>query len=323
MASNSSFAGDASRHGNVTRAHYSGGRAFAADTTSSWLAFVASLCVAHPLDTLRVRWQTLGQTPATTIRVDGVRSLYAGISGPTFGIGPLIAVIFSVNEHARATLQRGGWLRWDDGSRPGRPMASCGLSPMELFAAGCFAGAVVAVPMCPVSVVRTHQQNSARAGRRALSVPEVATDLWRNEGPRGLFRCLGLEVFATGVGRGVYFWAYEELKALFKPEGSPLRGSWTADWAAALGTSLVWWATMFPCDLIKTQLQAVPIAAAKRATHKLGKATALRCASIIVREHGLTGLYRGFHLTLARSLASSGTALPIYDALQPHLRAAF
>jgi solute carrier family 25 carnitine/acylcarnitine transporter 20/29 len=173
--------------------------------------------------------------------------------------------------------------------------------------------------MCPVSVVRTHQQNSARAGSPSLSIGAVAVSLWRHEGLGGLFRALPLEVFATGVGRGIYFWAYEELKVCFRREGSPVRASWMADWLAALGTSLVWWSCMFPFDLVKTKVQARGIG-----TSGLSKPqSASACAQQTLREHGvLRGLYRGFHLTLARSLVSSGTALPIYDALRPHLRSA-
>jgi len=47
-----------------------------------WVSYSTGLLVAHPLDTLRVRWQCLGQHPMQTLRIDGARSLYAGISTP-------------------------------------------------------------------------------------------------------------------------------------------------------------------------------------------------------------------------------------------------
>jgi hypothetical protein len=63
-----------------------------------WVSYSTGLLVAHPLDTLRVRWQCLGQHPMQTLRVDGARSLDAGISTPIFGMGPVVAGLFAFYE---------------------------------------------------------------------------------------------------------------------------------------------------------------------------------------------------------------------------------
>lgn len=311
---------DQQHHHQTLSPHDIVARRFVADSLSSWGAYVSSLAVSHPLDTIRVRWQTLGQTPAHTLRVDGVRSLFAGMVTPAVVVGPVLALIFSVNEWCRDRLQERGSLR-DSDSLLLRPLdRASGYSPAEVFVAGALGGAASSIPFCPLAVVRVHQQNSARAGSRALSASEVLSTLWRTEGLRGPFRALHMELYNSSVGRGLYFLTYECMKQTM--HGTRLY-EWSpsaATWASALLTSCVWWGFSFPADLIKTRVQADALGVPRHQRRYRG--STLECLRQTVRLDGMRGLYSGFTLTLARSLCSSGTALPLYDAFRPRARAA-
>jgi solute carrier family 25 carnitine/acylcarnitine transporter 20/29 len=302
----------------------------AADFGAAWVSFVCSVAVAHPIDTLRVRWQTLQQRPSYTIRVDGVRSLYRGITGPLLFLGPLISVSFAINESIRDRIRDKGWLRRAgetaatyDRSRwltPTTPMPHGNVTPAESFAAGFLAGLVVTIWMCPLNVIRTQQQNSGRQGVQPLSVRAVVDTLWRTEGVRGIYRSVGLDALTGGLGRGVYWLSYETLKQRLRDASGSHGANYYVDWAAAFMTAFVWLATIFPLDIVRTKLQAdkmgVPI------TDRLYRGSVRECVRQTYRQFGLRGFYAGFSLSLARSLASSGTSLPLYDAFKPHFRRA-
>jgi hypothetical protein len=172
---------------------------FVADFSASWLSFIASVTIAHPIDTLRVRWQTFGQSPMHTVRADGVRSLFAGIGGPMVGLGPIIAVIFAINENVRDAARRSGRLRVvvDNATAPNgfaipqnvfctpfTVLPRSNVTMAEAFVAGLVAGSVVSVVLCPISVVRVQQQNSSRAGspRSVGARGRVDTDAARRRG---------------------------------------------------------------------------------------------------------------------------------------------
>lgn len=280
----------------------------ALDFTASWLAYVASLFIAHPIDTLRVRWQTLRQPPAVTIRRDGVRSLFAGIMSPMFGLGPMIAFIFAASDACREALRTRRWLRSDDSV-----LLPCGYTAAEVYLAGFVAGGLSSFGQGPVNFVRTQQQNSARGGAPAITVRAVLRTLRGEEGVlRGVYRGLVMELAQNSVGRGVYFTAYESLKV---PNVAWLGA--TGVWAASLQTCVVWWLSVFPLDVVRTKLQADAL---RRADRRFAGSAAV-CFRVTVKEHGWRGLYAGLWLSMARSLASSGTALPLYDWLRPRLRA--
>jgi solute carrier family 25 carnitine/acylcarnitine transporter 20/29 len=305
---------------------------FVADFSASWLSFIASVTIAHPIDTLRVRWQTFGQSPMHTVRADGVRSLFAGIGGPMVGLGPIIAVIFAINENVRDAARRSGRLRVvvDNATAPNgfaipqnvfctpfTVLPRSNVTMAEAFVAGLVAGSVVSVVLCPISVVRVQQQNSSRAGHRGLSVREVVSTLTRHEGVAGLYRANGLEMFMGGAGRGIYFATYETLKQVIG-DNTVLGEHVFNDSAAAFITSFIWLLSLFPLEVIKTKLQADTMGVSPCQRRYLGSMR--ECARQTYRDGGLRGFYTGFALTLVRSLASSGTALPLYDTLRPRLR---
>ena len=283
---------------------------FAADFTSSWLSYVSSLLLSHPLDTLRIRWQTRGQHPLTSLRRDGARSLYAGMLTPIMCNGPIIGILFALNEFYRVLARS-----CNTHVLHHTPRAPDYFTVGELAFGGFMAGASVSVLQCPITTIRIQQQVSARSGSATISSADVVRGLYRHEGVPGLYRAFPYESMASGVGRMVYFTTYEVTKqqlAAWFPNVDPT----LQKIVAAASTSIVGWAAVFPVDLIKNKIQAEPIGQPKQFR------SYWHCCQVTYRQGGLPAFWTGFSITILRSFFSSGISLPVFDTLKPALRAA-
>lgn len=295
------------------RAAVSTSALFLADFFSSWIGYLCALCVAHPIDTARIRWQTRGVSPRETLARDGLRSLYAGIAAPAVANGPMVAATFALNELFRACA------RWTK-------MHLLGMTHLknvdhftvdELAVAGLLAGMSSSFLNCPAAVIRVQQQVGGAGGKPTPTVAHVARQLWLHEGLRGFYRALPYESLSSGIGRMTYFTTYELAKANLQalcPEVSQT-GRMIA---AASFTSFFGWASCFPLDVIKNKLQADLIAAPEAKQYR----GFVHCCEVTYRAGGLRAFWTGFSLTVARSCISSGISLPIFDTMKPLLRGA-
>ena len=288
------------------------------DFFASWAAFAAGMTAAYPIDTLRVRWQCLGQTPRQTLAKDGLRTLYAGAAVPLAVMGPVVAAQFAAFETVKPHVAASGWLRHggDPAQRTVSPLSMFGVLPeskysvAETFAAGTIAGAGSVFIVTPITVVRIRQQNAACSSsgcQQALPATSIAADIFRREGVRGLWRANGAMAAMNGIGRGIYFGAYEWAKHV-ATAGDPEAATAKTTAGAAFVATASWLLFAFPLDLVMTRVMANP----------------LRCpggvvaeGSRIVRASGWrAGLYQGFSLALMRSTIWSGIQLPMYDLLR-------
>jgi hypothetical protein len=283
---------------------------FATDFVSSWLSYVSSLLLAHPLDTLRIRWQTLGQHPLTSLRADGVRSLYAGMATPILCNGPLIGFLFALNEFYRALARTANVRLLGRAELVSQPSFTVG----ELAISGFMAGATSSVLQTPVTIVRIQQQVSARSGQATTPSLHVVRALLKHEGAAGLYRAFPYDCLASGVGRMVYFTTYEVSKAQLAA-AAPTMDPTAQKILAAAVTSTVGWAAVFPVDIIKNRMQEQPIGGPRQYR------SFAHCCAVTYRAGGVRAFWTGFSLTIVRSFFSSGINLPVYDALKPRLRA--
>jgi solute carrier family 25 carnitine/acylcarnitine transporter 20/29 len=310
----------------------------AGDFTASWTCYVTSLVFSHPLDTIRTRWQTRGQSPLVTIRQDSVRSLYCGMAGPLLANGPLVGYVFAANDWAKRRLADNAKVEVSQ------------LPMLQVSLAGAFAGASCSILQCPLTTIRLQQQNSGRSGYRSLSAREVVQGIYRTEGPLGLYRGFSLECLASGLGRLSYFGAYEGSKRTLlkmkvrRSDRTRAPGEGRQEISAAtppptvetltlsermgcaLITSAVGWASIFPLDLIKNKLQADrhlglipepqhhghPARIPTREYESMSD-----CIQKTYRAQGWRGFWRGFPLTVLRSCVISTITLPLYDHLRP------
>jgi hypothetical protein len=321
---------------------------FAADFVASWSAYVTTLAIAHPLDTLRVRRQTTGERVAHIIRADGARSLYAGILTPMLSNAPLVAVIFALNEFFRS------FYRWAALELLGfeELRALPHFTHSELLLSGASAGCCASIVSTPTNFVKVQQQTRGRRGLPVPSAFHVVQEVVAANGPTGMYRAMWLDAVTSGIGRAVYFTGYEVLKAqievlMNRALGPVVPGAATASAAAAApasattttttttalstvtsrrdvvrnvmaaaATSSLGWIAVYPLEAVKVRLQADAILHARRQYP-----TFSGCFVDVYRTQGVAGFFRGFSLTMVKSWISSGLALPLYEFLRPHARA--
>eukprot|EP00672_Neobodo_designis_P018484 CAMPEP_0174835134 /NCGR_PEP_ID=MMETSP1114-20130205/5252_1 /TAXON_ID=312471 /ORGANISM="Neobodo designis, Strain CCAP 1951/1" /LENGTH=342 /DNA_ID=CAMNT_0016069079 /DNA_START=212 /DNA_END=1240 /DNA_ORIENTATION=- len=282
-----------------------------ADFFSSWAAFAFAMLFAHPVDTLRVRWQTRGLAPLTTIRRDGIRSLYGGLGTPLVMSAPLVASMFATNEFYKTKIAE---ITNDPALRSEDPKARKSLT--TLFCAGALTGSTISFASCPLTLIRVQQQISGANGGATMSFPEVLRNVYRAGGVRNFYGAWPYEIIASSQSCMVYYAAYEIAKdAIRRVCPERYRDTPAMNFSAAVCTSFATWTTCLPTDLVRNKLQADTLSPVKQ--YPRGARDVIRNT---YRGEGIRGFWRGLPLTLARSFFSTGITLPCFDLLKPHGR---
>ncbi|KAG0717818.1 Solute carrier family 25 member 45 [Chionoecetes opilio] len=117
------------------------------DFVAGWLGGCAGLVVGHPLDTIKVRQQTLGKVSAlrvirNTLRYERLGGFYKGMGFPLLATGSLNALFFGVYANTLRLLNPGS-------ERP---------TYAQVFVAGGAGGLAQLVVACPVELVKIKMQ---------------------------------------------------------------------------------------------------------------------------------------------------------------------
>lgn len=276
------------------------------DATSSFtpLSFAAGSIagaigqlIGHPLDTLKVFAQTNARPEALSLRV-----LYRGAAMPIATSGAVQALNLGVFENAR---------RWISRARPDAgPLLRDGL-------AGSIAGLSISAFTCPLSRIKVLQQTAGTSTLATVRAAAASGTLYAGLGPTVAFE----------ASRGLYMASYTWLKHAFVSAGGSgtVTGSRQADgslvplWVrscAGAGANLICWGVMYPVDLVRCTLQAVPATAPATAMSESEKrvvAGALECARRLHAEGGVLRFYRGFWPTMLRVGPVAGAILPTFE----------
>lgn len=139
---------------------------------------------------------------------DGVKGLYAGISGALIGVASTNFAYFYWYTIVRT-------LYLNSTKRDANPSTA-----VEL-ALGAVAGAVAQIFTIPVAVVTTRQQTASKSDRKGLF--ETAREVIDGpDGPSGLWRGLKASLVLV-VNPAITYGAYERLKQVFFPGKTSLR----------------------------------------------------------------------------------------------------
>ncbi len=246
----------------------------------------------HPLDTLRIRLQQPGAQPTLravfnqTVQREGFSALWKGLSSPLLTASAQNAVCF----HSFAAAGRAL-------AQPDLP-----LSALDVYLAGCVAGAATAVLVTPVDLLKTQLQVRVGSGGPAGPL-SLAAAIVRREGLLGLYRGAGITFLRDVPSSGVYFLAYDlALSALGgASEGGASHTTLVAGGIAGVAS----WASIYPLDVIKSRVQAAP----ERWQHGW-----LDCARRSVAEEGPGVLTRGLGACLARAFLVNAAIFSGYEA---------
>ncbi|MED6144181.1 Mitochondrial arginine transporter bac2 [Stylosanthes scabra] len=275
------------------------------------LGGITGLVSGHPLDTVRIRQQTLstaggggGSSSAFAIlrnalAREGPASLYRGMGAPLATVAFQNAMVFQTN----AILSRAF-------DKPVSPKDPPSLKAVALGGTG--TGVLQSLMISPVEMIKIRLQ----LGRNQKHLTEqqpykgpimVAKNVWRKEGIRGIYRGLGITVLRDGPSHGVYFWTYEYMRELLHP-GCKKSGEENLSTMLVAGglAGVASWIVCYPFDVAKTKLQA-------QTYDCLKYNGTVDCLRKSIKEEGYDVLWRGLGTTVARAFVVHAVVFSAYE----------
>jgi hypothetical protein len=241
---------------------------------SGSFAGACGIIVSYPLDTIK----TYHQTTNTKNIYEAFKSimkkhkikfihkgLYRGMTFPLFGMGMEKAIVFGVQENFYK-------------------LKIISDHYTNIFASGVVSGLCCGLVVTPIEKFKILMQNNHSYHTAYKSIFNNRT-LYTSS--TLLYRGYASTMIREGLGFGIYFYVYNNLKDMhnqqFNIKFNPL---YAMMYGALSGTSA--WAIMYPSDQIKTIQQYH--------NHKFTQAI-----KHIYKNHGLVGFYRGYIPALLRA----------------------
>ncbi|KER21719.1 hypothetical protein T265_10025 [Opisthorchis viverrini] len=296
-----------------------------AHVISPFKSFVAGgfggvCCVAtgHPLDTLKVRLQTMphvgpGETPMyhglidcarKTIAADGFLGLYKGMGAPIVGVAPIFAICFF------------GY-NWGKKLFAEDPMH---LRKHEILLSGMYSGIFTTVIMAPGERIKCLLQvQSASHGPQKYKGPiDVVRQLYREGGLRSLYRGTAATLLRDVPASGAYFLSYEWIKDALRKTGETGDELSVGKTLFAGGMAGIFnWLVAIPPDVLKSRYQSAPEGRYPNGIRSV--------FSELIAKEGFFALYRGVTPVLLRAFPANAAcflgyevALKFLDFILPH-----
>ena len=185
--------------------------------------------------------------------------------------------------------------------------------PVVSLISGGIAGGVEAAVTYPFEFAKTRVQlrNEGNSSSRPRNPFLVVSEVFRNEGPKALYKGCSSLIVGSIAKDGVRFLSFDMIKDAFKdPETgalSPLRNM-LAGMSAGVVASIF---AVTPTERIKTAL--IDDARTVKRFH-----SAPQAVRVIYSEHGFLGLYRGFFGTTLKQAGATAFRMGSYNILKDY-----
>ncbi|PLN80370.1 mitochondrial ornithine carrier protein [Aspergillus taichungensis] len=282
----------------------------------------AGKVIEYPFDTVKVRLQSqpdhlpLRYTGPLdcfrqSIRADGLKGLYRGISAPLAGASVENSCLFWSYRLIQDILKSTYYSSADT------------LPFSALLLSGAASGSITSLALTPIELVKCRIQVSLESGGKSPAGPVAhAVAIFRQDGILGFWRGqFGTLIRETGGG-AAWFGGYEGVSSLFRtynqkssmggtadPNSAPLPIHQQMIAGAAAGISYNF--LFYPADTIKSRIQTEDIAAVNGQ-----RLTFWNAGKALWKQQGFRALYRGCGITCARSAPSSAFIFTVYEGLR-------
>lgn len=220
---------------------------------------VGGMClvlVGHPLDTIKVRIQTMqvlpGQPPpyqgmvdcaSQIVKKEGVKGLYKGMAAPLAGVAPMYALCFLGYGVGKNVF-------CDDDAFDTLKLTQIGLAG----ATSSFFTTPILGPGERLKCVLQIQESPSYTGTRYNGYKELVSGLYKEGGVMGICKGSGATLVRDGVASFFYFSTYEYLKSKWTPAGEKSPSVFAtfcaggfAGTAVLLASASVWGNCMHAC----------------------------------------------------------------------------
>ena len=161
---------------------------------------------------------------------------------------------------------------------------------------GVIPGAFSAFPTTLLTVPGERLKITLQAGKEK-SLAVLIKKIWYNEGLLGFYRGSSWTLLRDVPGYSAYFTAYAFTKTYLQRETDWSR-SWTIPFLSGAAAGAAMWIPIMPFDVIKTRVQLSPVHAKSSDLIKQ-----------LIKENGLTGLYKGLGPALIRAIPANAVGI--------------
>ncbi|KAM8812604.1 solute carrier family 25 member 45 isoform 1-T1 [Rhynchonycteris naso] len=281
----------------------------AEEFVAGWISGALGLVLGHPFDTIKVRLQTqttyqgIIDCVVKTYRHESLLGFFKGMSFPIASVALVNSVLFGVYSNTLRALSA-----TSHQERRVRPP-----SYTHVFIAGCVGGFLQAYFLAPFDLIKVRLQNQTEL-RTQPGSPQpryqgpmhCLTSIFREEGPRGLFRGAWALTLRDTPTLGIYFVTYEWLCRESTPDGQ--NPSSTTVLVAGGFAGITSWVTATPLDVIKSRMQ---MAGLKQREY----GGVLDCMVSSARQEGLGVFFRGLTINSARAFPVNAVTFLSYEHL--------
>ncbi|KAI6211155.1 hypothetical protein M3Y96_00403800 [Aphelenchoides besseyi] len=259
----------------------------------------ANTLVAQPVDTIKVKLQLFPHLypnfrtcALQTLRVDGLQKFYAGFTPALTARLAENAVIFVAYDYSRMIVALTS--NTTDRNR---------LSPLQSALAGGMAGAFAAFTRCPTELIKCRLQTMRELHPKNHSgALRLCRELIQKEGFNGLFTGYTATLLRQSLGNSILFGVYETAREFARREGERRDQIGISRTMLCGGLSgVAYWTSIYPIDVLKSRIQVY------------GSGTLLTTFLHLIREDGISALFKGLFPTVCRSFISNGALLLTYE----------
>ncbi|XP_033214366.1 congested-like trachea protein [Belonocnema kinseyi] len=256
---------------------------------------ICTIVTGHPLDTIKVRLQTmprpgLNESPLykgtldcakKTISKEGFTGLYKGMAAPLVGVAPIFAMSF---------------LGYGLGKKLQQKSPDERLTLPQLFYAGAFSGIFTTLIMAPGERIKCLLQIQHGEAKPKYNGPvDVVKQLYKEGGIRSIYKGTCATLLRDMPASGMYFMTYEGLQRLMTPDGEKL-GLISTIFAGGFA-GIANWIVGMPPDVLKSRLQTAPEGMYKRG---------IRDVFVhLMKEEGPLALYKGVIPVMLRAFPAN------------------
>lgn len=231
------------------------------DYVAGWAAGISGLVVGHPLDTVKVRQQSLGNISAInvmkyTFKYEGFFAFYKGMLFPLLSAGVLNSIYFGVYGASIRTLN---FQKTDSNN-----LKTTKIDDLGIFISGCIGGLAQVFITCPVELVKiklqTETGHNVKFGNKHEHDYHGSVDclkrVYNQTGLKGCYKGLTVCMFRDIPSSGLYILLYEKLLSWYHQGQIHSDLHFFPTLFAGGVSGIISWASIIPLDVVKSRIQA-------------------------------------------------------------------